>query len=241
MEKLLEVKHLQKKFGGLVVLKDISFHVNKGEILGLIGPNGAGKTSLFNIVTGFLQPTSGEIYFEGKKKVKIAPEKICKEGVARTFQVVKPLNDLTVLENIVVGCLLKNKSLKKARAKAVEIAKMLDLYNISSKMASILSIGLRKKLEIAKALATEPQLLLLDEPMGGLNSGEVQDMILVIKKLSESGITIVLVEHVMHALMSLSDRVIVLNQGHIIADGVPENIARNPAVIAAYLGDEIVS
>jgi branched-chain amino acid transport system ATP-binding protein len=239
--KILEVKNLQKSFGGLKVIQDISFDVKQGEILGLIGPNGAGKTSLFNILTGFLQPTAGEMYFKEQRHIKITPEKACKSGMARTFQVVKPLDDLTVLENIMVGCLLKQKSVGKAKLKAKEIAVMLNLQEYISKLAHSLPIGLRKKLEIAKALATEPELLLLDEPMGGLNSAEVEDMILLIKKVKEAGVTIVLVEHVMKALMELSDRVIVLNQGHIIANGTPEEISRDTKVIAAYLGDELVS
>jgi branched-chain amino acid transport system ATP-binding protein len=239
--KILEVKYLQKSFGGLKVLQDISFDVKKGEILGLIGPNGAGKTSLFNILTGFLQPTAGEMYFKEQRHNKITPERACKSGMARTFQVVKPLDDLTVLENIMVGCLLKQKSVGKAKLKAKEIADMLSLQEYVSKLAHSLPIGLRKKLEIAKALATEPELLLLDEPMGGLNSAEVEDMILLIKKVKAAGVTIVLVEHVMKALMELSDRVIVLNQGHIIANGTPEEISRDTKVIAAYLGDELVS
>lgn len=236
---ILEVKNVQKNFGGLQVLKNINFEVKKNEILGLIGPNGAGKTSLFNILTGFLQQSNGEIFYKGEKVVKSEPNKVCINGMARTFQVVKPLGDLTVVENIMVGCLLKNKKLKEAHEKALVIADKLNLGSYISTKAGALPIGLRKKLEIAKAIATEPDLLLLDEPMGGLNSAEVEDTILVIKQLRDSGITIVLVEHVMKALMELSDRVIVLHQGEIIANDVPEVIARDPKVISAYLGEEL--
>lgn len=236
---ILEVKSVQKNFGGLKVLTDIKFDVREGEILGLIGPNGAGKTSLFNILTGFLQPTSGEIYYKGAKLVKNEPNKACLNGMARTFQVVKPLADLTVVENIMIGCLLKYKKVRVAQQKAVVIAKQLNLEEYIETKAGALPIGLRKKLEIARAVATEPQLLLLDEPMGGLNSSEVEDMIEVIKKLRMSGITIVLVEHVMKALMELSDRVIVLHQGEIVANDIPEVIAKDPKVIAAYLGEAL--
>lgn len=236
---ILEVKNVQKNFGGLKVLTEINFEVRSGEILGLIGPNGAGKTSLFNILTGFLQPTSGEIYYKGTKLIKNEPNKACLNGMARTFQVVKPLADLTVLENIMIGCLLKYKKVRIAQKKAVEIAKQLNLEEYIETKAGSLPIGLRKKLEIARAVATEPLLLLLDEPMGGLNSSEVEDMIEVIKQLRTSGITIVLVEHVMKALMELSDRVIVLHQGEIVANDIPEVIAKDPKVIAAYLGEAL--
>jgi len=234
---LLETRNIEKRFGGLQVLRDISLEVRKGEILGLIGPNGAGKTSLFNILTGFLKPTAGEIYYKGKLWKEITPEKMCASGIARTFQVVKPLNGLTVLENITVGSLLKYRNLRLAMRKAYEVAEYLDLLEHKDKLAASLPIGLRKKLEIAKSIATEPELLLLDEPMGGLNSGEVEEMIRLVRQFRDNGLTIVLVEHVMKAVMDLSDRVLVLNQGTIIANGKPEEVSRDPAVIAAYLGE----
>jgi len=234
---LLETRNIEKRFGGLLVLKNVSFEVKKGEILSLIGPNGAGKTSLFNILTGFLKPTSGDIYYKGRLWKDITPEKMCASGIARTFQVVKPLNGLTVLENITVGSLLKYKNLRQAMRKAHEVVEYLDLLEHKDKLASSLPIGLRKKLEIAKSIATEPELLLLDEPMGGLNSGEVEEMIKLIRQFRDNGLTIVLVEHVMKAVMNLSDRVLVLNQGVIIANGKPEEVSRDPAVIAAYLGE----
>ena len=234
---LLETRNIEKRFGGLLVLKNVSFEVKKGEILSLIGPNGAGKTSLFNILTGFLKPTSGDIFYKGRLWKDITPEKMCASGIARTFQVVKPLNGLTVLENITVGSLLKYKNLRQAMRKAHEVVEYLDLLEHKDKLASSLPIGLRKKLEIAKSIATEPELLLLDEPMGGLNSGEVEEMIKLIRQFRDNGLTIVLVEHVMKAVMNLSDRVLVLNQGVIIANGKPEEVSRAPAVIAAYLGE----
>jgi len=234
---LLETRNIEKRFGGLLVLKNVSFEVKKGEILSLIGPNGAGKTSLFNILTGFLKPTSGDIFYKGRLWKDITPEKMCASGIARTFQVVKPLNGLTVLENITVGSLLKYKNLRQAMRKAHEVVEYLDLLEHKDKLASSLPIGLRKKLEIAKSIATEPELLLLDEPMGGLNSGEVEEMIKLIRQFRDNGLTIVLVEHVMKAVMNLSDRVLVLNQGVIIANGKPEEVSRDPAVIAAYLGE----
>lgn len=234
---ILEVKGLTKNFGGLMAVKDINFNVTKGEILGLIGPNGAGKTTIFNMIGGYFKPTRGSIYFKGIEITKMSPPQICRLGLARTFQLVKPLPQLTVLENVMVGAFIRVKDPIEARNRAIEILDFTGQIDKKDVKAANLPHGDRKKLEISKALATQPELLLLDECMAGLNPHEVLDAIELIKRIRERGITLIVIEHVMRAIMSISDRIIVLNHGEKIMEGIPEEVTNHPEVIKAYLGE----
>ncbi|NOY63990.1 MAG: ABC transporter ATP-binding protein [Nitrospirae bacterium] len=216
---------------------DVSFTVNKGEIVALIGPNGAGKTTLFNVINGFYKPSQGEIFFKGKRISGMKPHQICRLGIARTFQVVKPLQRMTVLDNVIASAFLRTKSRSEAEKKALEILKFTELYDDRDMISKGLPLGKRKRLEIARALATEPELLLLDESFAGLNPTELNKSIEIVKKIRESGITILIIEHHMKVIMSISDRIVVLNYGEKIAEGTPEEIANNPLVIEAYLGE----
>ena len=233
---LLQVDHLTKNFGGLQAVSDVSFSLEKGEILGLIGPNGAGKTTAFNLITGFIDATRGEILFEGKNIIGLAPHKIVKRGIARTFQIVKPFLNLSVLENVVLAAFLKNPVRSKATREAKSILEFVNLTEKLDSYASDLTLGQQKKLEIARCLATKPKILFLDEPMGGLNASEIEYACDLVQKLRNNGISIILVEHHMRAIMKISDRIIVLQQGAKIADDVPHNIVKNQMVINAYLG-----
>jgi len=235
---LLEVNGLTKAFSGLVAVKDVDFIVKKGEILGLIGPNGAGKTTTFSLISGFLKPTKGNILFRGKTIEGITPPGLCQLGITRTFQIVKPLTQLTVLENVMVGAFSKIKNAKKAKDYATEILEFTGQLQYKDVIASSLTLGMRKRLEVSKALATQPDLLLLDECMAGLNSTEVADAVKLVMKIRERGITLVVIEHVMKAIMSISDRIIVLNYGEKIMDGTPEEVVNNQQVIQAYLGED---
>jgi len=234
---LLEVRGVSRFFGGLAAVMDVSFTVNKGEIVALIGPNGAGKTTLFNVINGFYKPSQGEIFFKGKRISGMKPHQICRLGIARTFQVVKPLQRMTVLDNVIASAFLRTKSRSEAEKKALEILKFTELYDDRDMISKGLPLGKRKRLEIARALATEPELLLLDESFAGLNPTELNKSIEIVKKIRESGITILIIEHHMKVIMSISDRIVVLNYGEKIAEGTPEEIANNPLVIEAYLGE----
>jgi len=226
-------------FGGLTAVDEVSGAVRRGEILGLIGPNGAGKTTLFNVITGFLSPTRGEVRFAGRRISDQPPHAICRLGVARTFQIVKPLAQMTVLENVMVGALLRTPDLGEAAERARRSLDSVRLDQKAGAPAGALTLGERKRLEMARALATQPTLLCLDEVMGGLNPAEIAQMIELIRRLrAEQTLTLLIIEHHMKAIMSLSDRVMVLNSGAQLAEGTPEEIARNPAVIEAYLGDK---
>jgi branched-chain amino acid transport system ATP-binding protein len=238
---LLEVQSVTKRFGGLVALKNVSLYVNSQEIVGIIGPNGAGKTTLFNVITGVYKPDSGSVTFNGEDITGLKPHEICARGIARTFQLTRPFNELTVFENVLVGALLKSKTLHEAEQKTIEILKSMGLLHRKDVLSKDLNIIERKRLEFARALATEPKLLLLDEVMAGLRASEIVNIIEAIKELRSKGITIMIIEHVIKGVMQVSDRVVVLHSGEKIAEGKPEEIQENKAVRKAYLGEEYVS
>jgi branched-chain amino acid transport system ATP-binding protein len=233
---LLEVEGLTKYFGGLAALKNLNFNVEEGDLLGVIGPNGSGKTTAFNCITGFYPPTSGKVIFNGKNITNFPPYKICKMGIARTFQIPKPFPNLTVLENVMAGAIGVGESISKAREKAEEILKFLGMEKLSNEVAKKLNVHGRKSLELARALATCPKLLLLDEVAAGLNPTELDTLMEYIKNIRKDGVTIIMVEHVMKTIMTLSERIIVLHHGEKIAEGAPKVIANNQKVIEAYLG-----
>jgi branched-chain amino acid transport system ATP-binding protein len=234
---LLEINHVFKFFGGLAANSDIVCSVEQGMIMGLIGPNGSGKTTLFNCVTGYYPLSKGDIVFKGKRLNGLQPDRICKLGMARTWQKVRPLAKLTVLENVMVGALARTNSLKRAREAAMEQLQLMQLARKAQYLAGSLSIGERKKLEVARVLATQPELLLLDEVMGGLNTVESEEIIQQILEIKKRGLTQMVIEHDMKAIMRISDRIVVLNSGEKLAEGTPQEIVTNPAVITAYLGD----
>jgi branched-chain amino acid transport system ATP-binding protein len=233
---LLEVQGITKKFGGLVAVRDLSLSMEKGEIVALIGPNGAGKTTAFSVISGFYRPTSGKIFFNGRDITGLRPDQVCKIGLARTFQVVRPFRGISVLENVMVGAYSRTNNTGAARDKAMEILDFLGMGHQANQIASGLPIAGRKRLEIARALATDPQLLLLDETMAGLRPTETDAVIELVRKISEKGVGILLVEHVMRVVMSLAGQIIVIHHGEKLAEGTPETIVQNPKVIDAYLG-----
>jgi branched-chain amino acid transport system ATP-binding protein len=234
---LLEIRDVSKRFGGLFALTDVSYSVNKGEILGLIGPNGAGKTTLFNAVNGFYPPTKGEVLFKGEKISHLKPHQICKLGIGRTFQVVRPLRRMTVLDNVIASAFLRAKDKAEAGGIAIENLRFTGLYEDRNVLSKGLPLGKRKKLEITRALATRPEMLLLDESFAGLNPSEQNELIDIIRQIRANGITIMVIEHHMKVIMSLSDRIVVLNYGQKIAEGTPKEISSNPLVVEAYLGE----
>ncbi|MGZ8450031.1 MAG: ABC transporter ATP-binding protein [Candidatus Deferrimicrobiaceae bacterium] len=233
----LEAEGITKRFGGLTAVEDISFNVKEGEILSIIGPNGAGKSTLFNCVTGFYRPDAGKVLFRGKDITTASAHKICKLGIARTFQIVQVISDMTVLENVMTGTFLHNYDRKNVREKAVEILRFAGLHEKMEFLGTDITIADKKRLEVAMALGTEPTLLMLDEAMAGLTPVELRDMIGLLRKVRENGVTLIIVEHVMEAVMELSDRVVVINSGRKIVEGSPKDVVRNPEVIQAYLGD----
>jgi branched-chain amino acid transport system ATP-binding protein len=235
---ILEIKHVSKFFGGLAANSDVSFELDQGKIMGLIGPNGAGKTTLFNCITGYYTPSKGEVIFDGKTMNGLQPDKVCKLGMARTWQKVRPLAKMSVVDNVMVGALCRTNSLKVAREMAMEQIKVVRLDHRADFLAGGLPIGERKKLEVARVLATQPKLLLLDEVMGGLNPAESEEIIQLILDIRKLGITQMVIEHDMKAIMRISDRIVVLNSGEKLAEGSPEDIVKNPEVVAAYLGSE---
>ncbi len=235
---VLEIQHVSKFFGGLAANSDVSFVVPEGSIMGLIGPNGAGKTTLFNCITGYYPPSRGEVVFDGRPMNGLQPDKVCKLGMARTWQKVRPLTNLSVLDNVTVGALCRTNSVRAARQIAFEQLGVVRMQNKSNMLAGALPIGERKKLEVARVLATKPKLLLLDEVMGGLNPAESEEIIQLIFDVRKQGITQIVIEHDMKAIMRLSDRIVVLNSGEKLAEGSPEEIVNHPQVIEAYLGAE---
>ena len=239
MPALLQLKQVSKSFGGLRANSNVSFDVQRNSIVGLIGPNGAGKTTLFSCITGYYAPTQGEVLFEGKRLNGLRPDQVCRLGMVRTWQKVRPLPKLSVLDNVMVGALLRTWSLRRARSVAEEQLVAVGLEKQSRMLAGALPIGQRKRLEVARALATQPTMVLLDEVMGGLNPAESNEMIALILSLKTRGITLVVIEHDMRAIMAVSDRVIVLNSGEMLADGSPRDVANNPDVISAYLGQKV--
>lgn len=235
---ILQTENVVKQFGGLVAVDNISIELHEGEILGLIGANGAGKTTLFNMISGSFRPTSGKIIFDGTRIDKLPPNKICKLGMGRTYQIVQPFLNLTVLENTMVGALLRNSNVKEARKKAEEILEFVGLSGRKDVVGGALNIPELKRMEVARALATGPKVLLLDEVMAGLTPTESEQVIELVRKIRENGTTIIIIEHVMKAIMNLSDRIYVLNQGKLIATGTPSEITQNSEVIKSYLGEK---
>jgi branched-chain amino acid transport system ATP-binding protein len=234
---ILEVRHVFKLFGGLAANSDVSFSMEQGTIMGLIGPNGAGKTTLFNCITGYYPPTKGEVLFKGERIDGLAPDKVCKLGMVRTWQKVRPLAKMTVLDNVMVGALARTNSLRVAREIAAEQLEVVKLGHKVRFLAGGLPIGERKKLEVARVLATKPELLLLDEVMGGLNPAESDEIIHLILDIKRRGLTQMVIEHDMKAIMRISDRIVVLNSGEKLAEGLPQEIVNNPEVVTAYLGE----
>ena len=236
---MLEIHKVYKLFGGLAANADVSFSVEQGMIMGLIGPNGAGKTTLFNCITGYYPPSKGDVIFKGARLNGLQPDKVCRLGMVRTWQKVRPLAKMTVLDNVMVGALMRTASLKVAREVAHEQLGIMRMDHRARFVAGGLPIGERKKLEIARALATKPEMVLLDEVMGGLNTGEKEEIIQLILELKKRGFTQVVIEHDMKAIMRISDRIVVLNSGEKLAEGSPHEIANHPDVITAYLGERI--
>jgi len=240
VDEILKCDGVTKRFGGLVAVDNVSISVKKGEFVGLIGPNGAGKTTLFNCISGYYKPDKGRIYFKGMNVTGKPPYVLAKLGMGRTFQIVKPLPRLTVLENVIISALLKTEDIEDAYKKAVD---MLDYVGLRDKMllpARSLNVAEKKKLELARALALDPELLLLDEVVAGLNPTETDNMLNLLRDIHKKGHTIIMVEHVMRAVMNVSERIIVLHHGKVIAEGTPSEVANNPQVIEVYLGKEVV-
>ena len=241
MAALLEVADVSKNFSGLRAVADVTFAVPEGEIFAVIGPNGAGKTTLFNLIAGVFAPDNGTITFDGARIDGFTPDAVCRRGIGRTFQLVRPFPALTVEDNVMVGALLRRPDLQSALRRAHEVLWRLDLFDKRMQPAGSLTLPDRKRLEVARALATEPKLLLLDEVMAGLRPTETDRMVEILKKINkESGLTILLIEHVMRAVMSVATRVLVLHHGAAIAEGTPDAVVREPAVVQSYLGAEAV-
>jgi branched-chain amino acid transport system ATP-binding protein len=234
---LLEVVAVRKRFGGLQAVAGVSLDVGPGEIVGLIGPNGAGKTTLFHLISGFLAPDEGDVRLAGASVRGLRPHQVCQRGLARTFQIVKPFQGLSVLENVRVGALARARGFGPATRKAREVLALVGLEDRGGRAARSLTLADRKRLELARALATEPRVLLLDEVMAGLTAPETERLIALCRAINARGIAIVLVEHVMRAVMALSQRVVVMNQGQVIASGPPAAIANDARVVEAYLGE----
>jgi branched-chain amino acid transport system ATP-binding protein len=236
---ILQVQSISKRFGGLQALQDVTFDLPEGQILGLIGPNGAGKTTLFNVINGVYHPEEGRVIFQGQDVTGYKTYHLARLGLARTHQIVKPLNELTVRENVMVGACFGHEghNLTQAAKIADEVLEFVDLADRADQLAATLNVAQKKRLEMARALASRPYLLLLDEVLAGLNTSEISQMLNTVRKIRQQGITIIMIEHVMHAIMNVSERIIVLDYGKQIAEGTPDEIANDERVIEAYLGD----
>ena len=241
MGEILKVDDLTKRFGGLVANDRISLTVSEGEVVGLIGPNGAGKTTLFNCVAGYHSVNQGNVIFKGKNITNLSPEKTCREGIARTFQLVKVFDEMTVLENVMTGAFLRTRNRRSAEDRALEILEFIGLYDKRTLWAETLTLPDKKMVEVARALASEPALLLLDEALAGLSGAEVKQAVELIAKLAKRGIALLVVEHVMEVVMPISDKVVVLDYGTKIAEDKPEVVINDPRVIEAYLGKKYVA
>ncbi|WP_323959450.1 ABC transporter ATP-binding protein [Bradyrhizobium japonicum] len=239
MTALLETRGVWQRFGGLIANSDVSISVGRGEIVGLIGPNGAGKSTLFNLIAGVLPPTQGSIWFDGEDVTNMPAAERCQRGVGRTFQVVKSFETMTVIDNVIVGALVRNTVMREARRKAHEVLEFTGLAARADVLASDLVPAEKRRLEVARALATEPKLLLLDEVLTGLTPTEAQTGVALVRKVRDAGITVLMVdvEHVMEIVMPLVDRAIVLDLGKVLVEGKPSDVVRDPKVISAYLGD----
>jgi branched-chain amino acid transport system ATP-binding protein len=241
MTALLSLDAVSKRFRGLVAVDRVSFDVMPGEIFAVIGPNGAGKTTLFNMIAGAMAPDQGSISFAGEPIAGLTPDAVCRRGIARTFQLVRPFPALSVADNVMVGALLHHRDVGAARQRAEALLHRLDLFDMRDRIASTLTLPDRKRLEVARALATEPKLLLLDETVAGLRPTEVDRLVAILRQINrDSGLTILLIEHVMRAVMALASRVLVLDHGAAIATGTPHEVVRDPAVVQSYLGAEAV-
>lgn len=238
MTPLLQVTNVSKWFGGNPVLQDISMTIDRGEVVGLIGPNGAGKTTLFNVITGYIRPKTGGLSFEGREIKGLKPEIISRMGLCRTFQITKPFSNIPVLQNVMIGILCREKSLRAAGRRAEEILEFVGLADKKNQLGRNLTISDRKRLEVARGLATSPRLFLLDEVMAGLTPNELQEMMGLVQRIRESGTALFIIEHVMAAIMKLSDRILVLDYGKMICSGNPAEVSCNPDVIKAYLGED---
>jgi branched-chain amino acid transport system ATP-binding protein len=237
---LLSVAEVSKRFRGLVAVDNVSFSVAAGDIFAVIGPNGAGKTTLFNMIAGVFPPNDGTITFCGERIDRLTPDAVCRRGIGRTFQIVRPFPALSVEDNVIVGALLRARDLDAARELARDVLRRLDLDDKRARLAASLTLPDRKRLEVARALATRPKLLLLDEVMAGLRPTETDRMVAILRDLNRGGLTILLIEHVMRAVMALASRVLVLHHGATIAEGAPAAVVREPAVIQSYLGAEAI-
>ena len=239
LDMTLQVKDVSKRFGGLQALTDVTFDLPEGQILGLIGPNGAGKTTLFNVINGVYRPERGQVIFRGEDVTRMPSYEVARRGLARAHQVVRPLSDLTVRENVMVGACFgrEHHGLRPAARLADEALTQVGLIDRADQPAGSLTVAMKKRLEMARALAAKPYLILLDEVLAGLNPSEIASMMDTVRAIRDQGVTILMIEHVMQAIMSISDRILVLDYGMLIATGLPEEVANNPQVIEAYLGD----